>query len=149
MKRLRHAVLSLAALAVIVLVPARPSGQVPRVNESFFARLTWRNLGPFRTGAWTTAIAVPEAPLASHLYTFYVGTRNGGVWETTNNGMRFQPAFDAQPSLPIGAIAVAPSDEKTVRVGTGEARQARGDYLVTVDVDGRTFAKTARIRHPG
>jgi len=27
--------------------------------------------------------------------------------------------------------------------------QPRGDYLVTVDVDGRKFAKTARIRHPG
>jgi hypothetical protein len=27
--------------------------------------------------------------------------------------------------------------------------QPRGDYLVTVEIDGRTFAKTARVRHPG
>jgi hypothetical protein len=27
--------------------------------------------------------------------------------------------------------------------------QPRGDYLVTVEFDGRKFAKTARIRHPG
>jgi hypothetical protein len=27
--------------------------------------------------------------------------------------------------------------------------QPRGDYLVTVEIDGRKFAKTARIRHPG
>ena len=36
--------------------------------------------------------------------------------------------FDAQPSLSIGAIEVAPSDEKTVWVGTGEAYQARSSY---------------------
>jgi hypothetical protein len=35
-----------------------------------------------------------------------------------------------------------------MRDGGGKV-QPRGDYLVTVDVDGRKFAKTARIRHPG
>ena len=122
--------IALSALVVIatVLVPSLPSGQAPAFDESFFSRLAWRNLGPFRTGAWTTAIAVPEAPVASHLYTFYVGTRNGGVWKTTNNGTTFEPVFDAQPSLSIGAIDVAPSDEKIVWVGTGEAYQARSSY---------------------
>jgi hypothetical protein len=32
---------------------------------------------------------------------------------------------------------------------SGGKPQPRGDYLVTVSIDGRTFAKTARIRHPG
>jgi hypothetical protein len=32
---------------------------------------------------------------------------------------------------------------------SGGKLQPRGDYLVTVEFDGRTFAKTARIRHPG
>ena len=32
---------------------------------------------------------------------------------------------------------------------SGGRIQPRGDYLVTVDIDGRKFAKTARIRHPG
>ena len=31
----------------------------------------------------------------------------------------------------------------------GGTLQPRGEYLVTVDIDGRRFAKTARIRHPG
>jgi hypothetical protein len=31
----------------------------------------------------------------------------------------------------------------------GGKMQPRGDYVVTVDIDGRTFARTARIRHPG
>jgi len=126
---MNHARISLLVLVAVLLVAAAlPSGQEPRFNQAFFQRLTWRNLGPYRTGAWTTAIAVPESPLTSHLYTFYVGTRNGGVWKTTNNGTTFEPVFDAQPSLSIGAIDVAPSDENTVWVGTGESYQARSSY---------------------
>jgi len=34
-----------------------------------------------------------------------------------------------------------------MRDGGGKL-QPRGDYVVTVDIDGRTFARTARIRHP-
>jgi photosystem II stability/assembly factor-like uncharacterized protein len=126
---MNHVRISLFVLiAVLLVATATPSGQEPRFNESFFQRLAWRNLGPFRTGAWTTAIAVPETPLTSHLYTFYVGTRNGGVWKTTNNGTTFEPVFDGQTSLSIGAIDVAPSDENTVWVGTGESYQARSSY---------------------
>jgi hypothetical protein len=32
---------------------------------------------------------------------------------------------------------------------SGAKLQPRGDYVVTVEIDGRKFAKTARIRHPG
>ncbi len=126
MKRIQAFLVALAS--AVLLVPAAPTGQQARFNESLFQRLAWRNLGPFRTGAWTTAIAVPDAPLAAHLYTFYVGTRNGGVWKTVNNGTTFEPVFDGQPSLSIGAIDVAPSDQNVVWVGTGEAYQARSSY---------------------
>ena len=57
-----------------------------------------------------TDFAVPESPEKAHLYTFYVGTRNGGVWKTTNNGTTFEPIFDTQEKLSIGAVALAPSD---------------------------------------
>jgi len=126
MKRIPSALL--VSVALVSFVCVAPSGQTPRFNESLFDRLAWRNLGPFRTGAWTTAIAVPETPAKAHLYTFYVGTRNGGVWKTTNNGTTFEPVFDAQPSLSIGAIEVAPSDASMVWVGTGESYQARSSY---------------------
>ncbi|MEW5981027.1 MAG: hypothetical protein AB1806_01495 [Acidobacteriota bacterium] len=112
----------LAGLASVV------SSQEPRFSESLLERLAWRNLGPYRTGAWLTAITVPEAPQRSHLYTFYVGARNGGVWKTVNNGTTFEPVFDAQSSLSIGAIDVAPSNENIVWVGTGEAYSARSSY---------------------
>lgn len=113
---------------ILVTLIAAPSTQEPRFNQSLFDGLTWRNLGPYRTGAWLTAIAVPETPQRSHLYTFYVGARNGGVWKTVNNGTTFEPVFDSQSSLSIGAIDVAPSNENIVWVGTGEAYSARSSY---------------------
>ncbi|MGH9939883.1 MAG: VPS10 domain-containing protein [Blastocatellia bacterium] len=88
----------------------------------------YRNLGPFRVGAWISDVAVPEAPLKSHLYTFYVAARSGGVWKTTNNGVTFEPVFDNQNVVSIGALAIAPSDENIVWVGTGDASCARSAY---------------------
>jgi photosystem II stability/assembly factor-like uncharacterized protein len=121
--RLRLA--ALLALAVIAAGSSSTSGQQPRFDESFVDRLTWRNLGPFRAGAWMTDVAVPETPVRAHLYTFYVGTRNGGVLKTTNNGTTFEPVFDQQDNLSIGAVALAPSNPNIVWVGTGEAYSAR------------------------
>ena len=52
---------------------------------------------------------------------FYVGLGTGGVFKTGNNGVTFDPIFDKQPVLSIGAMAIAPSDSDVVWVGTGEA----------------------------
>ena len=38
----------------------------------------YRNLGPWRTGAWITALAVPETPAKAHRHTMFAGARNGG-----------------------------------------------------------------------
>ncbi len=53
--------------------------------------------------------------------TFYFGGVNGGVWKTTDAGTVWTPIFDKQGVASIGAIAVAPSDPKTIYVGTGES----------------------------
>ena len=90
--------------------------------------LPFRNIGPFRAGAWVTDIAVPDAPVREHLRTIYVATRNGGIFKSTNNGTTFRPIFDAQSHLSIGAIAIAPSDSRTLWAGTGEAYSARSSY---------------------
>jgi photosystem II stability/assembly factor-like uncharacterized protein len=97
-------------------------------NEDLLKNFAFRNLGPFRCGSWVTDFAVPESPPKAHLYTFYVGTRNGGVWKTTNNGTTFEPIFDAQEMLSIGSVAVAPSNPDILWVGTGEAYNARSSH---------------------
>ncbi|HEV2618241.1 MAG TPA: hypothetical protein VGU63_16700 [Candidatus Acidoferrales bacterium] len=52
---------------------------------------------------------------------YYAGAASGGVWKTTDGGIRWAPIFDKEPVAAIGALAVAPSDPNVVWVGTGEA----------------------------
>lgn len=94
--------------------------------DDLVKNFTYRNIGPFRTGAWITSFAIPESPQQDHLYTFYVGTRNGGLWKTTNNGTTFQDIFPYHHT--IGAVAVAPSNANIVWAGTGESYIARSSY---------------------
>jgi len=86
------------------------------VDPSLFGDLHWRLIGPFRGGRVLAVSGVPNEP--AH---FYFGHVNGGVWETHDAGRTWMPIFDEQPIGSIGALAVAPSDPKTIYVGTGEA----------------------------
>ncbi|MDQ2865866.1 MAG: hypothetical protein M3R51_06530, partial [Candidatus Eremiobacteraeota bacterium] len=52
---------------------------------------------------------------------FYFGAVDGGVWESKNAGRTWNPIFDSVSDGSVGAIAVAPSNTKTLYVGTGEA----------------------------
>jgi len=139
-----HRIPVFIALTVCVLLLTTFASAQAKLDESLLKGFSFRNLGPFRAGSWVTAIAVPEVPLRDHLYTVYVGTRNGGVWKTTNNGVTFAPVFDAQPKLSIGDVAVAPSDANIVWVGTGEAHCARssnsGDGIWKSADAGKTWA---------
>jgi hypothetical protein len=135
----------IAAFAVMIALPVRPATQIPsRFTELLLGTIAYRNLGPFRAGSWLTDIAVPDSPLHEHLYTFYIATRNGGVWKTINNGTTFEPIFDKQDVSSIGAVAVAPSASNIVWVGTGEAYQARssnsGNGVYKSTDAGRTWA---------
>ncbi len=78
--------------------------------------LKWRLIGPFRGGRVVAVAGVPGDST-----TFYFGSVNGGVWKTTDAGTVWTPIFDKQPVGSIGAIAVAPSDPKTIYAGTGES----------------------------
>jgi photosystem II stability/assembly factor-like uncharacterized protein len=99
-----------------------------RFNEELLKGFTYRNLGPFRSGTWITDIAVPESPQKDHLYTFYVASRNGGLWKTVNNGTTFEPLFDDQSVIVIGDVTVAPSNSNIVWVGSGESCNSRSAY---------------------
>ena len=92
---------------------------------------TFRNVGPFRTAAWVTEIAVPEAPAREHLYTIYAATRTGGLWKTSNNGITWNPISDTVEVAAVGAVAVAPSNSSIVWMGTGDQANARSSYSGT------------------
>jgi len=140
---LRHPRLAALAMVVIALLAPGVAQVQDRFDTDLLKHFTYRNLGPFRAGSWVTSFAVPTVPARDHLYTFYVGTRNGGVWKTVNGGTTFEPVFDNQPKLSIGDVAVAPTDANVVYVGTGEAYCARsshaGDGMYKSTDAGRTW----------
>jgi photosystem II stability/assembly factor-like uncharacterized protein len=131
------------SLILLALITSGAASGQDRFNEDLLKNFTFRNLGPYRAGSWVTSFAVPTAPLKEHLYTLYVGTRNGGVWKTVNAGTTFEPVFDGQAKLSIGAVAVAPSNANIVWAGTGEAYCARssnsGDGVYKSTDAGKTW----------
>jgi photosystem II stability/assembly factor-like uncharacterized protein len=119
----------LLASPTLRAVPAPQASTAPVAAGGLsLAGFTYRALGPYRAGSWVSDIAVPDAPLTTHLYTFYVAVRYGGLWKTTNNGTTFEPVFDGQDATGIGCVAVAPSNANIVWVGTGDASSVRVAY---------------------
>jgi len=100
-------------LTLLLLVLAASAQPVPR---ELVSGLKWRLIGPFRGGRAVAVAGVPGDPT-----TFYFGSVNGGIWKTTDAGVVWKPVFDGQPVASIGALAVAPSDPKTIYAGTGES----------------------------
>ena len=100
----------------------------PTALESVLNRLTFRNIGPFRPGAWITEIAVPDTPAREHLYTIYAAARTGGLWKTVNNGITWANITDSIEAAAVGSVAVAPSNSQIVWVGLGEQANARSSY---------------------
>ena len=118
--------LACAGLWVLPLTARQTGGHASLegvVNATIF-----RNIGPFRTAAWVTEIAVPDAPARDHLYTIYAALRTGGLWKTTNNGITWSPISDSVEVAAVGAVAVAPSNSNIVWMGTGDQANARSSY---------------------
>jgi photosystem II stability/assembly factor-like uncharacterized protein len=126
MRRMKRIFIFLIAIASFALqVRAQDGAQLEQVFNNNF---TYRNLGPFRVSSWVSDIAVPDTPAKAHLYTFYVGSRNGGVWKTTNNGTTFTQVFEGKDVASIGALTIAPSNSNILWVGTGDASCTRSAY---------------------
>jgi len=77
----------------------------------------WELIGPLNTGGRITDIAISP----SDDDTFFVTTPVGGVFKTTDRGQTWNAVFDGIGKPSIGNIAIAPSNENIIYVGTGEA----------------------------
>src|SRR5580765_5899281 len=112
--------------------------------------LSFRWLGPVVGNRVASIAGVAGDPT-----TYYAGAASGGIWKTTDGGVRWNPISDSMPVQAIGALAVAPSDPNVVWAGTGEAWAIRDSDVIgdgvykSVDA-GRTWnnvglAETGRI----
>jgi hypothetical protein len=98
-------------------VTPAPSSAAPQLTDVLFKNLKARAIGPAIMGGRVSDIAIdPRNP-----FVFYVALGHGGIFKSGDAGVTFDPIFDKQPDLSIGAIAIAPSDSDVIWVGTGEA----------------------------
>jgi photosystem II stability/assembly factor-like uncharacterized protein len=108
-------------LACLVAVSLTAQRRGPTQPEG----LAFRFLGPV-VGNRVAAIAgVPGDPSI-----YYAGAASGGVWKTTDGGIRWAPVSDSLGVAAIGALAVASSDPNVVWAGTGEAWAIRDSDVI-------------------
>ena len=109
----------LAAAFPTFLAGQRPSGGPP------VDALSFRFLGPAVGNRVASIAGVPGDP-----YVYYAGAASGGIWKTSDGGLRWSPVSDSMPVAAIGALAVAPSDSNVVWAGTGEAWAIRDSDVI-------------------
>lgn len=108
--------ITIFGLLTLALAPfLNISSAVAEVSEENLEGLEFRSIGPYRGGRASTITGVNGDNL-----TYYFGSTGGGVWKTGNGGLSWQNISDEFFGVgSIGAIAVAPSDNNVVYVGTG------------------------------
>jgi hypothetical protein len=75
-----------------------------------------RSIGPAGMSGRVTAIDA----LVSDPDIIYIGTASGGVWKSESGGISWEPIFDQEKLINIGALAITQSNPDVIWVGTGE-----------------------------
>ncbi len=96
-------------------------------GKSLLKNYPARNIGPVVQGGRVVDIDVYTNNTNKYLVAF----ASGGVFKTNNNGITFEPVFDGVDALGIGDIALAPSDNRILYIGTGEKNSSRSSYAGT------------------
>jgi len=105
-------------------------------QSSPYRSMNWSYIGPTNISGRMTDVAVADRGSSRRLY---AGSCCGGLWASDDLGKTWQPVFDREASVSIGAIGVAPSNPDVVWVGTGESNIFRSSYTgvgVYKSVDG-------------
>ena len=127
-------------LSVVTIVAALAAPGTALAQSAPLSALRWRSVGPYIGGRVVAVTGVRGEPNL-----FYMGAVDGGVWKSTDYGVKWENISDGKlpgSSTSIGAIAVAPSDAKILYVGTGEsdirADVITGDGVFTSTDSGKT-----------
>ncbi|MHB8151873.1 MAG: WD40/YVTN/BNR-like repeat-containing protein [Vulcanimicrobiaceae bacterium] len=130
---LAGAMLAGAGIAQAAKKPAAPSTP--------YGKLAWRSIGPAAAGGRVTSVS--GSAQDPNLY--YLGAAGGGVWKSSNGGATWKPVFNTQKVAAIGAVAIDPTNENVVWVGTGESNPRNdvsyGDGIYKTTNGGKTWKR--------
>ena len=84
----------------------------------------WRLVGPSNIGGRSTCVVVDPA----NVDRVWIGAAGGGVWRSADAGKTWTLKWRASAPLEIGALAMDPSDARTMYCGTGEANLSADSY---------------------
>jgi len=113
-------------MTLILSVACTPIASSQQISPDAYSGMRWRLIGPHRAGRVTAVAGIAGQPNE-----YYFGTPGGGVWTTIDGGRVWKPIFDDVHVASIGAIAVAPSQPRTIYVGTGEQTRGSGVFKST------------------
>jgi len=126
-------------LALVLAAGLCPRTLVAQLGPGDLAGLRPREIGPATMSGRIVDLAAVEADTR----VFYVASSTGGVWKTSDNGVRFEPLFFDEAVHSVGDIEVHQRDTAVVWVGTGEraSRQSSswGDGVYKSTDGGRTW----------
>ena len=94
-----------------------------------------RSIGPAGMSGRITAIDVVH----SNTDIMYAGSASGGLWKTTSAGISWEPIFDKENVISIGAVAIQHNNPSVLWVGTGEGNprnSLNGGYGIYKSLDG-------------
>ena len=85
--RTPYALRAAGLMAAVLSLAAGPPAPAPgdAADRSLLQGLEWRNAGPHRGGRVVAATGVPGQPSV-----YYFGGTGGGVWKTTDAGIRWR-----------------------------------------------------------
>jgi len=109
-----------AAATSPAVTPAQAVAPLPLTADDF-NQFSWRWIGPMTFSGRMVGYAVPQGQ--SQIY--YALTASGGIWKTVDGGTHFEPIFDKYGTQSMGWMAIAPSNQNILYLGTGESMHAR------------------------
>lgn len=136
MKSLKSSILLLVVTALSFEIPAQK-----KMPEEF-KNMSMRCIGPAVMSGRVTAIDV-----ADHDENLIIaGTASGGIWKSTSGGITWEPIFDEQEMMGIGAVCIHPNSPDIIWAGTGEGNprnsQTSGGGIFRSNDGGRSWRKS-------
>jgi photosystem II stability/assembly factor-like uncharacterized protein len=122
-------------LLILLLALFTQTSFAQKLDMEKFKGMKPRSIGPAGMSGRITSIDVVH----SNTDIMYAGSASGGLWKTTSAGISWEPIFDKENVLSIGAIAIQQDNPSVIWIGTGEGNprnSLNGGYGIYKSLDG-------------